>query len=87
MEVKKTRRTTIIGKESRRQQTIIYKLSVNNNFIVLCKKLFLNTLGISEKFCRTALLKINNAGVLEKDKRGGRQRCNRVKENELLTRK
>ncbi|XP_018575336.1 uncharacterized protein LOC108914106 [Anoplophora glabripennis] len=70
--------------KSRRQQTLIYKLTANNKDVVVCKKLFLNTLGVTEKMCRTALSKVTEVGLLEKDLRGGRQRNEETKNREKL---
>ena len=58
---------------SRRQNTIFYYLTVNNEKVLVCKKFFLNTLGISERTVRTALGKVNASGAIEPEKRGGRQ--------------
>ncbi|KAJ8942505.1 hypothetical protein NQ314_010058 [Rhamnusium bicolor] len=69
LELRGTKRTTTNKEKSRRQHTIIYKLTVDNEAVVVCKKLFLNTLGITENMCRTALSKINDLGVLVKEKK------------------
>lgn len=42
--------------------------------IRVCRIMFLNTLGISEKTLRTALAKLNEEGVIVPDKRGGRNK-------------
>lgn len=83
LEVRDIKRTTTKNVKSRRQHTILYKLTLDDKKILVCKKLFLNTLGITEKICRTVLSKVHNGGVLERDKRGGRQRSEIIKQKEL----
>lgn len=46
----------------------------------MCKKLFLNTLCVSEKVFCTSLSKVKESGVLEKEKRGGRPKALQAKE-------
>lgn len=46
----------------------------------MCKKLFLNTLCVSEKVVRTSLSKVKESGVLETEKRGGRLKALQVKD-------
>lgn len=65
------RRTT--ATESRRQYTFHFYLPLKDNKHKVCKRMFLNTLGISEKSVRTSLEKLKDTGVLKKDRRGGRQ--------------
>lgn len=61
------------GKEqSRRTCTFVYVLPKKESEISVCKKLFLNTLCVTEKTVRTVLSKIKESGVLETEKRGGR---------------
>lgn len=38
----------------------------------VCKKLFRSTLNCSDKFIRTAVNKVKESGVTDKDNRGGR---------------
>ena len=64
--------TTSVNNISRRLVTNVYFFTVNGVKVVVCKKFFLNTLGISEKFLRQALMKVNDDGVIELEKRGGR---------------
>lgn len=82
LKVTDTRRKTTKKDTSRRLNTIIYTLTINKKPVVVCKKLFLSTFGISERMCRTALVKLNEVGVMEKDKRGGRQRSKETKKME-----
>lgn len=59
---------------SRRQNTRIYSLTVRNNKLKVCKKLFFNTLGVPERAYRSAILKVSEMGVLAGEERGSRQR-------------
>ncbi|VEN57244.1 unnamed protein product, partial [Callosobruchus maculatus] len=67
------KKTTKIG-NSRRQFSRVYHFTVNNRKLIVCKYFFLNTLGIPERSLRTALEKVNETGVMEGEKRGGRRR-------------
>lgn len=58
---------------SRRLKSNIYYLPKEGKNISVCKIMFLNTLSISEKTMRTSLAKVQNSGVIETEKRGGRQ--------------
>lgn len=58
---------------SRRGNTHKYFLTVSGKRVNVCQKLFLSTLGISEKVARIALAKLNGTGTLEEERRGGRQ--------------
>ncbi|CAH2019609.1 unnamed protein product [Acanthoscelides obtectus] len=87
MEDKAIKRKTT-NKESRRQQSVVYTLtSLSGERKVVCKKIFLNTLSISERTARTALSKVKECGILEADKRGGRQRKYDEKKREEFIRK
>ncbi|KAG5872827.1 hypothetical protein JTB14_023907 [Gonioctena quinquepunctata] len=68
-----TKQKTSNKDQSRRQNTIFYYLTRNNEKVLVCKKFFLGTLGISERTMRTALKKVNASGIVKPDKRGGRQ--------------
>ncbi|KAG5876383.1 hypothetical protein JTB14_022653 [Gonioctena quinquepunctata] len=68
-----TKQKTSNKDQSRRQNTIFNYLTRNNEKVLVCKKFFLGTLGISERTMRTALKKVNASGTVELDKRGGRQ--------------
>lgn len=48
--------------------------------MTVCKKLFLNTLFVSEKVVRTSLSKVKESGVLETEKRGGRPKALQAKD-------
>ncbi|KAG5875281.1 hypothetical protein JTB14_000751 [Gonioctena quinquepunctata] len=69
-----TKQKTSNKDQSRRQNTIFYYLTKNNEKVLVCEKIFLGTLGISERTMRTALKKVNASGIVEPDKRGGRKR-------------
>lgn len=57
---------------SRQQNSRVYYLTVRSNKIKVCKKFFFNTLGIPERTNRTAISKINEVGVMERENKGGR---------------
>lgn len=80
---KSTGRKTSGKEESRRKFTFCYTLPKGNANISVCKKLFLNTLSISERVVRTALSKVKETGVLESEKRGGRSDKLKLKDAEL----
>lgn len=54
-----TKQKTTRENVSRRQRSLNYHLTLNSNRILVCKTFFLHTLGVSEKICRTAILKTN----------------------------
>lgn len=58
---------------SRRSKTNRYFLPKGDAIVPVCKTMFLNTLSVTEKTVRTALGKVKDTGVLEKEGRGGRQ--------------
>nr|CAH7725049.1 unnamed protein product [Callosobruchus chinensis] len=68
---------------SRRSKSYRYLLSLDGNRVKVCKKFFINTLSISDKFLRTSLSKITKTGAVEKDRRGGRYKSLSDKDNEL----
>lgn len=82
IKVDKTRRKTTDKEHSRRGHTLSYTLTVENKSCRVCKIFFLNTLGVSERMCRTAISKIDEVGVLEKERRGGRRRSETIKKQE-----
>nr|CAH7712416.1 unnamed protein product [Callosobruchus chinensis] len=86
LKVTNTLRKTTKKDTSRRLSTITYHLTKDKKPVIVCKKLFLSTLGISERMRRTALIKLNEMGVMKKDKRGGRQRNKENKEKEAYVR-
>ncbi|CAH1988893.1 unnamed protein product [Acanthoscelides obtectus] len=58
---------TTNSNDRRRKQTHYFVLPLEGTRQLVCKKMFLGTLGISEKVCRTAIKKLNRTtGVLEK---------------------
>ena len=61
------RQTT--GESSRRNKSLSYYLNIKDNRIQVCKKFFLNTFGISEKFIRNSL-KMSEDGIVRQDNRG-----------------
>ncbi|KAG5898483.1 hypothetical protein JTB14_015487 [Gonioctena quinquepunctata] len=81
-----TKQKTSNKDQSRRQNTIFYYLTRNNENVLVCKKFSLGTLGISERTMRTALKKVNASGIVEPDKRGGRQSQEVKKGTSLFTR-
>lgn len=63
-----------------KQKTLIYKFSVNNTSIKVCKTMFLNTLAISNSVVITSLKKQKPGGSVENDQRGRRIRVNKTSE-------
>lgn len=76
------------GENSRRKQTNTYTLTIRKQRKKVCQKIFLETLAISEKVVRTAMLKLDDVGMIEPDRRGGRveslQESDKIK-RELVT--
>ena len=60
---------------TRRHKTIKYYLPKGEDNVkhLVCKKMFLNTMGISERQIRTVVTKLKLGGTLDEEKRGGRQ--------------
>ena len=52
---KEETRITVVSSESRRSSTYVYRLKKDGRSLVVCKNMFLDTLGISEKKVRSAL--------------------------------
>lgn len=73
IETGRTIQKTTKNDHSRRQKNNKYYLTTNSDRQLLCKILFFTPLGISERVMRTALQKVNPSGVVEVEKRGGRQ--------------
>lgn len=69
---------------SRRARTLTYYLPKVEGTFIVCKTMFLNTLGISEKTMRTALYKRTEEGTVELERRGGRYE--KLKENDAKIR-
>ena len=57
---------------SRKKQTISYYLPKGDSKLTVCRKMFLNTVGISERQVRTVLKKKDRYGVLQNESRGRR---------------
>lgn len=55
---------------SRRSKSLAYHLTIEGSKIHVCKKYFLDTLGISERFVSTAFLKLDDGGHITQDMRG-----------------
>ena len=58
---------------SHRKKTNVYHLTNHGKCLQVCKNTFLATLGIEEKFAQVVLEKIRDTGILDEDKRGGKQ--------------
>lgn len=72
----KVKRKTTTALKPRRKCTNHYFLRDENDQMKrVCLTMFLSTLGITEKIRRTAMLKQQPSGNMEKDKRGGRQKA------------
>lgn len=69
---KDKKRTYTANKVSRRANTVEYFLPMDGRQLDVCKIMFLNTLGISEKTMRTSIKNVQVNGVLLPQKRGGR---------------
>uniref|UniRef100_A0A8D8X2V7 Uncharacterized protein n=1 Tax=Cacopsylla melanoneura TaxID=428564 RepID=A0A8D8X2V7_9HEMI len=61
---------------SRRQKSATYTLSRLGTKETVCKKFFLNTLSISEAVVKTTMDKLQDTGVLQPERRGGRTTLN-----------
>ncbi|CAG9769959.1 unnamed protein product [Ceutorhynchus assimilis] len=72
VQIKAIKRKRTDKEVSRRSKTFEYHLPKSDGMSVVCKTMFLNTLGISEKTMRTALSKRTEEGIVEPDRRGGR---------------
>lgn len=70
--------------DSRRAKTFKYHLPKGEGMSIVCKTMFLHTLGISEKTMRTALSKRTEEGVIQPERRGGRHEM--LKENDAKLR-
>lgn len=80
---KETKRKTSDKLISRRKYTLHYFFPKGDSEISVCKKLFLNTLGVSDTTVSTALRKVTPTGTLEQEKRGGRPQHLKNKDNTL----
>ena len=70
--------------QSCRTTTKNYFLSIGQNQVLVCKVIFLNTLGVSEMVTRTALIKVFSTGTLEEEKRGEMQSDAAVERNRAI---
>lgn len=71
--VRKTKKETKTKRQiSSRVMSNYYYLPKVGGKVKVCKKMFLNTLNVSEKTVRTALAKKQDSVIIELDKRGGR---------------
>lgn len=70
--VEQKKRCLAKQESSRRQNTVKYSLPLSGIAVPVCKVFFINTLVVSEKSVRTSLAKIQETGVIETEKRGGR---------------
>ena len=57
---------------SRKKQTLSYYLPKGDGKLQVCRQMFLNTAGITERQVRTVLQKTDKHGILQKEKRGKR---------------
>ena len=74
---KNEKKTTIIKPGSRRSSTYEYFLQIQEKNVKVCKKMFLDTLDISDTFVATALTKKNSLGTCDAEKTGKQsQRAN-----------
>lgn len=70
---KPTKQKTTNAETSRRKKSHWYYFTLNGVRYSVCKKFFLNTLAISDRSVRTSLGKISTGGIMDIEKRGGRQ--------------
>ena len=56
--------------ESRKQFTLTYSLFKKNDRKAVCRKYFLNTLGIKQDFVYGAITKVNDTGIISQDDKG-----------------
>lgn len=56
----------------KKADALYYRLPFDGGSVLVCKKMFLNTLCIKEKFVRVTSSKVNENGVLEEENRSGR---------------
>ena len=73
VKISEVKRKYCVEKESRRNKSLHYGLMIEGSLVPVCKKFFLNTLGISEQIVKTSFAKVTATGTVEKDKRGGMQ--------------
>ena len=57
---------------SRKKQTLSYYLPKDDGKLQVCRQMFLNTVGISERQVRTVLDKTDSHGILHEEKKGKR---------------
>lgn len=70
---------------SRKKRTVTYYLPIGEglNKVKVCRKMFLNSVGISERQVRTVLQKSDANGVIEEEKRGGREKSLKERDDRL----
>lgn len=83
VEAQDVKRKRTKADNSRRTRTYNYNLPSANSKTNVCKTMFLNTLGISEKTLRTAISKQTDEGVVEKERRGGRYKQLKEKDEKV----
>ena len=66
---KMRKKTTITKPGSRRSSTYEYFLQIQEKNVKVCKKMFLDTLDISDRFVATALTKKNSLGTCDAEKK------------------
>lgn len=78
-----TKQKTKGRQHSRRKNSFKYFLPLKGVAKKVCKKFFLRTLSISEKVVITSNKKVRDTGVLEKDNRGGRSSCQKLRDAKI----
>ena len=71
---KNEKKTTITKPGSRRSSTYEYFLQIQEKNVKVCKKMFLDTLDISDRFVATALTKKNSLGTCDAEKKESKAR-------------
>lgn len=74
----KRRRERTGERANKKSSTKRFSLTVDKQKVDVCKKFFLNTLGISQTFVSTALSKKDSGGVVKSDKRGRKMPPNKI---------
>ncbi|GFS01565.1 DNA repair protein rhp54 [Elysia marginata] len=78
VDVQKPKRTK---NTSRKGRTMKYHLPFEKEKVQVCRKMFLNTVGIDERQVRTALSKVREDGQMEPEGRGGRRVQDQIKDD------
>ncbi|KAJ8895416.1 hypothetical protein PR048_000748 [Dryococelus australis] len=84
VDTEETKQKTTSKDTSRHRKTNNYCITVQRSCMHVCKTFFLNILAISEPTAITPLNKLTASGVVEKEKRGGRQSDNVISRDKSI---